>query len=70
MRGHILINGEGFRKLVSGEEVEFAGGISIKLADIGFNVMRSYIDEAEYDKENAGRNPFEREGYPPRGSGR
>ena len=48
----IVIDGHNLNRLVHGETVEYIGGISIRLADIGFGIMRSYIDEAERD-ENA-----------------
>jgi hypothetical protein len=56
MTARIALNGEAFRKLVSGEVVRDTGAngrlvVEIILSDIGFAVMRAAIDEAE--KKNA-----------------
>jgi hypothetical protein len=52
MTARIALNGEAFRKLVSGEPVRDTGAngrivVEVILSDIGFAVMRAAIDDAE-----------------------
>lgn len=42
----IVIDGDMFRRLVAGKEVE-REGVTIILADIGFGIMRQYINSAQ-----------------------
>ena len=69
-RIRIALNGEDFRKLVMGNvvdlvEVRTQTRIDILLEDIGFSVMRHYIEEAERAaKESAGGSAAEPETSP------
>lgn len=51
MPQRITINGGMFRKLAAGEEVE-QDGVKIIFADIGFDMMRTYISWAEADTQH------------------